>query len=196
MLAWFKARSAMRATAKQLYGTSVTQARHETFYAEWHVPDTLTGRFEMIVLHLFMLIERLQHEAEEGNELARTVLEAFVIDIDDHMREVGIADLKVPKHVKKAAAIAYDRFSDYGAALKKSNDQAMRNLLLEFVYGLERAQDIPQSAVATADQMTGAQAIASYLRRARVELDNHSGGQLMAGQVTFPVPTSIPQGQS
>lgn len=196
MLGWFKARASTRATAKQLYGTSVTQARHETFYADWYVPDTLTGRFEMIVLHLFMLVERLQREGEEGQELARAVLEAFVIDIDDHMREVGIADLKVPKHVKKAAAIAYDRFGDYGAALKTGDDQAMRNLLIEFVYGQAGSQHNTENPKASADQMAGAAAITTYVRRARVELAKQSEIQIMAGQITFPIPSIDPDEQA
>ncbi len=158
MLGWFKTRAGTRAAAKQLYAAAVTQARQETFYADLSVPDQLAGRFEMIVLHLFMLVERLQHEGEAGQEMARSLLEAFVIDIDDHMREVGIADLKVPKHVKKAAAIAYDRFEDYGKALKNRDNKSISRCLLGYVYGLDKTGDVNAGGANTATGSAGANA--------------------------------------
>ena len=175
------ARAASRDTAKQLYGISVAQARHEAFYTLWHVPDTLEGRFEMIVLHLFLAVERLQKEGAAGQELARSLMEAFVVDIDDHLREVGIADLKVPKHVKKAAAIAYDRFEDYGKAMKGAGK--LDKLVLSNVYD----HDGRSNAVG-ADEVAGAEGIACYMGAATAKLSQQNSAMVMAGQLTFPAP--------
>lgn len=183
MLGWLRTRAALRDTANQLYGASVTQARHETFYAAWDVPDTLTGRFEMIVLHLFLVVERLQKDGTAGQELARAMLEAFVIDIDDHMREVGIADLKVPKHVKKAAAIAYDRFGDYGAALASPNDDTLCRLLLVQVYSHDWSAAQPSS-----QRVTGAAALAKYMRACRSGLAAQTSEGVKAAALAFPDP--------
>ena len=190
MLEWFKARNALRDTAKQLYGTSVTQARQETFYAQRGVPDTVEGRFEMIVLHLFLVVRRLQRQGKQGQDLARAMLEAFVIDVDDHMREVGIADLKVPKHVKKAAAIAYERYGDYGAALDGPADGPVQKLIIKHIYGQDQDAEAP-----SADQIAGATAITDYMRACEADLAQQDGAELLAGKLFFPLPGQPEQAQ-
>lgn len=53
MFKWL-AKDPYRASASQLYQSLVGRARQPVFYAEFGVPDTLDGRFEMITLHVFM----------------------------------------------------------------------------------------------------------------------------------------------
>ena len=90
----------------------MAQARSEAFYRDHGVPDTVNGRFEMIVLHVALVVARLQAEGDEGQELARTMLEAFVADVDDACRRIGIGDMGVPRHVKKATAAVLERGID------------------------------------------------------------------------------------
>ena len=80
MLAWLKQLRNRRQTARSLYGSIVTQARSAGFYARWGVPDTLEGRFEMIALHLVLVLRRLAEEGEPGHRLARELTEAFAVD--------------------------------------------------------------------------------------------------------------------
>ncbi len=121
MLTWFLNRSASRRRASELYGAVVAFARRPFLYSEIGVADTPDGRYEMLVLHLFLVLERLRAAGEAGVEPSRTLIEAFVTDIDDNMREMGVGDLSVPKKVKKAAAAFYDRTAIYRAALRDSN---------------------------------------------------------------------------
>ena len=60
MLNWLKTRSEDRCKAKELYGAIVTGARQPAFYSGCGVEDTPEGRYEMIALHLFMVIDRLK----------------------------------------------------------------------------------------------------------------------------------------
>ncbi|MEQ1647754.1 MAG: ubiquinol-cytochrome C chaperone family protein [Hyphomicrobiaceae bacterium] len=110
------------ASAK-LYGAIVAAARQETLYRDWGVPDTAMGRFEMVALHVAVMQRRLKELGPEGEELARTLGEDFITDMDDCMREIGVGDLTVPKKIKIAAAALFDRYNDYGAALT-ANDVA------------------------------------------------------------------------
>ena len=71
MLAWLKERGNLRRTARSLYGSIVTQARSPGVYAPWGVPDTPEGRFEMIVLHLVLVLRRLASEGERGPRARR-----------------------------------------------------------------------------------------------------------------------------
>lgn len=117
MLNWLKERHDRGRTARELYGSIVTQARLAPFYALLGVPDTPRGRFELIVLHTALVMQRLQQEGPEGIALARTLGETFVTDMDDNMRELSFSDLAVPREVKKIAAALYDRHKSIAAAL-------------------------------------------------------------------------------
>ena len=122
MLAWLKNSRDRRQVARSLYGSSVTAARARVFYAEWGVPDTLQGRFEMIALHVALVLRRLGAEGGSGRRLGVALTEAFVADLDDGMRELTFGDLAVPREIKRAAAALFDRHTAYLAALAAPSD--------------------------------------------------------------------------
>lgn len=109
MLNWLKERQTRSRTAQQLYGAIVAQARQPVFYTDLGVPDTARGRFELIALHVALVLHRLQAEGAATADLARTLGETFVVDMDDNMREMSFSDLAVPREIKKAAAALFDR---------------------------------------------------------------------------------------
>src|SRR5262245_2447647 len=117
MLAWLKQRGDRQRTARSLYGSIVTQARSRALYERLGVPDTAEGRFEMIVLHIALVLRRLAREGETGNQLGRSLTERFVVDLDDCLREMTVGDMAVPRQVKRAVAVLHDRYAMYGAAL-------------------------------------------------------------------------------
>lgn len=133
MLSWFTGRGANTRKSKELYGAVVAAARAPEFYREYGVPDTLNGRYEMIVLALFQLLERLRAEGSAAAEMSRLTLEAFFTDMDDCMREIGIGDVAVPKKVKKAAAGFYERAKAYRAALEADDASALAAALETFI---------------------------------------------------------------
>ena len=117
MLSWLKARSNVQAKAEKLYGGVVAAARQPMFYGEGRVADAPQGRFEMVLLHLFLLVERLAKDGKEGAQLSQALIETFVADMDDCMREMGVGDMAVPKRVKRAAALFYKRAIGYRAGM-------------------------------------------------------------------------------
>lgn len=140
VLGWFRARSDRQRQATVLYGAVVAQARQPAFYRSYGVPDTQQGRYEMLVLVLFQLLERLRASPEHG-ELSRLVLESLFTDVDDNMREIGIGDLSVPKKVKRAAAGFYERTIAYRAALAAADQAELAAHLRRFVAGDRGAAD-------------------------------------------------------
>lgn len=134
MLKWLSARSDRRRKADELYGAVVAQARSPGLYADLGVPDTMGGRYEMIVLHLMFVLERLRSGGEEADAISRLTLERFVTDMDDCMREIGVGDMSVPKRVKKAAAGFYERAHIYREILDKNDTLALSEALARYVY--------------------------------------------------------------
>ncbi len=114
---WLSRKSEHTRVAGKIYGSIVASARQPAFYAAWGVPDTREGRFEMLALHVALVMHRFTRAGAAGSALGRRVGELFMTDMDDNMREIGIGDLAVPKKVKRAAAALFDRHRDYGAAL-------------------------------------------------------------------------------
>lgn len=152
MLNWLKTRSEDRCKAKELYGAIVTGARQPAFYSGCGVEDTPEGRYEMIALHLFLVIERLKGAGPQADRIAQRVMEAFVTDMDDSMREMGVGDLSVGKKVKRSAAGLYERFSAYRAAQAKSSE-ALEEQIGVFVPGGVKAAAIARYVIASAQEL-------------------------------------------
>lgn len=145
MLNWLAKRADVARKADNLYGAVVAQARQPSFYADFDIPDTLEGRYEMIVLHLFLLLERLRQAATGDTNLSRALIERFVTDMDDCMREIGVGDLTVPKKVKKAAAGLYkraDAYRDAHATGPDALDAAFREMFRELPAGSIRTREL------------------------------------------------------
>ena len=122
-------RNVHAATAAELYDRLVAQARSPTFYAELGVPDTPEGRLECLMLHVVLMLRRLAHEGAGAAPLAQALAEAFVTDMDDCLREMGVGDMAVATKVKKAAAALFDRSRDYGNALTAGGTGALADLI-------------------------------------------------------------------
>lgn len=127
MFGWLTGNTSLRRKAGELYGAVVAAARQPALYGPGRVADTPDGRFELVAVHLFLLAERLTKDGAESEKLVQALIEAFVTDMDDCMREMGVGDLKVPERVKHAAAVFYKRAKAYRdglAAASVASDDA------------------------------------------------------------------------
>jgi cytochrome b pre-mRNA-processing protein 3 len=100
-----------------LYGHAVTAARAPFLYRDLGVPDTLDGRFDLVGLHVFLLVRRLEAEPPAGHHLAQAVFDAMFSDMDVTLRELGVGDLSVGKRVKAMWEAFHGRARAYQAAL-------------------------------------------------------------------------------
>ena len=111
-----KPRIAPRGTIEIIYGMIVTQAREPLFYRDLGVPDTVNGRFDLLLLHLWMALGRLK-SLPDGAELSQALFDRFCIDMDDNLREMGVGDLTVPKRMQAFGEAFYGRVAAYDLAL-------------------------------------------------------------------------------
>lgn len=107
---------AAKIQASTRYTQIVAAARNPVLYAEFGIPDTLDGRFEALVLHLFIALERLQRSGAKAQE-TQLLQEAFFRDMDRALREMGVSDTGVGKRVKKMASAFYGQVAAYREAL-------------------------------------------------------------------------------
>jgi cytochrome b pre-mRNA-processing protein 3 len=123
-------------TIGAVYGAIVAQARHPAFYRDYGVPDTTTGRFEMIVVHLALVLRRLVGAPGGTGPLGQGVFDAFCRDMDGNLREMGVGDLAVPKEMWRMAEAFYGRAAAYDRALDMGDATALAQALGRNVFDL------------------------------------------------------------
>jgi cytochrome b pre-mRNA-processing protein 3 len=185
MLDWLTGKPGVKRKAEKLYGSVVTAARQPGFYGAGRVADTPEGRFDMIALHLFLVAERIKSMAPDGEALAQAMIEAFVTDMDDCMREMGVGDLTVPKRVKRAAAVFYERGGALRQALAGPAFSGDRSGALEAVV----LQTILQSGGdrAAGDPVFAGQ-LSSYIQASHDALTRRNQADVAAGRFEFASP--------
>jgi cytochrome b pre-mRNA-processing protein 3 len=163
-------------TISVLYGMIVAQARRPVFYEAFGVADTVNGRFDLLLLHVALVVDRLMRE-DGGKEAGQALFDFFCTDMDDNLREMGIGDLSVPKHMQRVGEAFYGRSQAYREALAGEGDAALIEALTRNVYGGE-----PHDAGAR---------LAAYIRRTAVELGAQSADAIARGTVNFPDPAQV-----
>lgn len=164
-------------TISTLYGTIVAQARLPCFYREYGVPDTVNGRFDLLVLHLTLVLDRLAEEPQL-RELGQALFDHFCTDMDRNLREMGIGDLSVPKHMQRVGEAFYGRAQAYRAGLAQDGERALREALGRNIYGNE------------AINRAAATRLAVYMRETVRDLRGQPAAQVLAGKLIMPDPVS------
>lgn len=105
--------------AQHLYVALVEQARKPVFYSTLGIPDTLDGRFDLIVLHMHLVLQRLQQGFQRSpglRPLSRVLIETYFADMDRSLREMGVGDTGISYRVQKMSSAFYGRLEAYGMA--------------------------------------------------------------------------------
>ena len=173
-------RNRYEAQALDLYEAIVAQARRPEFYTDLDVPDTIDGRFEMIAMHAFLVMHRLKTRGSEAEAVSQQLFDTLIADMDRSLREIGIGDLSVPKHIKKMAKGLYGRIVSYEKGLKDPNDAVMHAALDRNLYGT--VMEVPEYCF---------EAVTAYMRREVESLAAQPLDRLVAGHVQFGPPPAI-----
>jgi len=99
-----------------IYKKFASLSRNENLYIKFKVPDTIDGRYEMLMLNIILIIRRLKND--KNNNLAQLILDLMFSDIDQALRESGVGDLSVPKRMKKIGEAFYGRISSLDKILQ------------------------------------------------------------------------------
>jgi len=158
-----------------LYGAIVAQARSPSFYQDYGVPDTVEGRFDLIVLHLVLLIDRLGRGASAGRGIGQQLFDVFCRDLDANLREMAVGDLAVPKRMRRFGEAFYGRQAVYLAAFAAADERELEKAFRRNIFQ-------------NADVCPGAARLAQYVRAARGQLEGQEDSTLMRGEVVFPKP--------
>ncbi len=158
--------------AQALYTGAVLQARAPVFYERMGVPDSVDGRFDMISLHVILILLRLSEEPKTA-KVSQTLFDTMFRDMDKALREMAIGDLSVPKHMKRMMNGFNGRLQNYRQALDGEGN--LEEVLRRNIYG---SADSP--AFDDVKQM------GSYVRQVHGSLKAQEIKKILDGTVDYP----------
>jgi cytochrome b pre-mRNA-processing protein 3 len=161
-----------RGTIEAIYGMIVTQAREPLFYRDLAVPDTVNGRFDVLVLHLWMVLRRLK-PMQGGGGFSQALFDRFCDDMDANLREMGVGDLTVPKRMQAFGEAFYGRTAAYDLALAEGPEALAQALCKNVLNGEEAGK---------------ARILAAYAEAVIAALAGFDEAALRSGSWTFPSP--------
>lgn len=158
-----------------VYSQIVAQARQPAFYTDYSVPDTIDGRFDMVLMHAVLYFRRLRGEGKQVAEFSQTVFDIFIQDMDASLREMGVSDNRVPKKVRKMGEAFYGRAEAYSSALNENDVEALAAAIGRNLFP-ETEEPIAQKKLAT------------YMINASEKMAVQPIEQLLKGQIGWPAP--------
>jgi cytochrome b pre-mRNA-processing protein 3 len=168
---FLKPRTPSRGTIETIYGMIVAQAREPLFYQALGIPDTVNGRFDMVVLHMWMVLREMKQLDDVG--LAQALFDRFCSDMDHNLRELGTGDLAVPKRMQEFGEAFYGRSAAYDQALAAGGEPLAQALCKNIFNG---------------QQIEGARQLAAYVRQAVAALAAMDQAKLSGASWRFPSP--------
>jgi cytochrome b pre-mRNA-processing protein 3 len=165
MLNALRRRAGRRRTSEALLEALSARARHPYFYEELRVADTIDGRFDVLVLHAWLVIERLS--AQQQRDLSQALVNGLFVQFDEALREQGAGDMGMGRRMTKMADAFYGRLKAYGQA---TDEESLASAMLRNVFRGDVAK------------LESARALAIYALRAQEKL---ASANLSAGVVDF-----------
>src|ERR1700722_6912194 len=99
--AWRKS-AERRRLSERLCAALIERARAPVFFREHGAPDPLDGRFDLLTLHAWLVLERL--EAADRRDLAQALTDGLFVRFDEALRDMGAGDMGMGRRMKKMAS--------------------------------------------------------------------------------------------
>ena len=128
MLNAIRRRAETRKTSDALLAETIARARRPVFYEKLGVPDTIDGRFDLLVFHAWLVLDRL--EQQSANAISQSLVDGLFVQFDEALREQGAGDMGMGRRMTKMADAFFGRLKAYRAAMDQTAlaDAIVRNL--------------------------------------------------------------------
>ena len=160
-------------SARQLYAKLVRQARLPVFYRDLGVADSVPGRFEMISLHMFLLLDRLVGRGGKSDKLAQQLVDVMFEDMDDVAREIGVGDMGVGPRIKKLARSFRSRLEYYKEAIEGDSRGTLPEALNDVLFENDK------------EKMSRAKQLAAYVTREQTRFKGMSLDEITRAEELF-----------
>ena len=157
------------------------QARRPEFYLNAGVPDSFDGRFDLLAVHVFLVMRRLKQDGgEQGPRLSQYLYDVMFADMDRVWREQGVGDIGVGHRVNRMSKAFLGRIVAYDTALDSGGADALADALRRNLYGTLRTTGDPDSQAVLA--------MVDYVRKEDAALAGRPIEDFVAGAIGFGPP--------
>lgn len=175
MLWLLKSKNPYERQAKSAYAAVLEHIRRPEFYTAHAVPDTFDGRFDLMLAHIFLVIDRMMQEGDpESNAFNQALFDAVFADMDQTLREMGIGDMGIPKHMRRMMKAFNGRMHAYEAAMR---GDGLQSALAKNLYGT-----IPDAPPMALEKM------ALYMQKSVARLRAQDAAEIADGRICFADP--------
>ena len=168
------------ASVHEAYLSIVKQARRSELYATGGAPDNFDGRFDMMALHMHLILRRLRALGMGRSDIGQDLFDLFFKDMDQAMREAGVGDMGVGKKVQKMVEAFYGRATAYDEVLDAFPD-TNREDIASGIYDILSRNLYPDSAL-SAQHETVLSALANYVLGLETHLAGVTLGDILSGR--------------
>ena len=121
--------------AENLYNLIIIQSRNKEFYKSFQVPDTIDGRFELIVLHYFFIDSIFNYDIKNDEFIKQELLDIMYKDFDMSLREMGVGDLSVGKKIYQMTEAFSGRLIAYRQLTNDKDVLKVKKTIKNNIYG-------------------------------------------------------------
>lgn len=133
MFGLLKKKNLYEQDAYDVYERIMQHIREPELYTKFNIPDTFDGRFELLLAHAFMVIEILhEKDSAAATDFNQALFDRIFIQMKITLREIGVGDVGIPKHMQKMMKAFNGRMHNYADAL---DADMLKTALLRNLYG-------------------------------------------------------------
>tara|TARA_B100000482_G_scaffold179278_1_gene150949 strand:- start:49 stop:591 length:543 start_codon:yes stop_codon:yes gene_type:complete len=123
-----------------LYKRILNSSYDRRFYEKIMVPDTLDGRFDLIILHIFIIVKIFKNSTEQNKNFTQKLFDIFMLEVESSYREMGISDQSFSKKMKVVIESFYGRTKMYD--LNFDNKNEFINCLVRNIWPEDASKEI------------------------------------------------------
>jgi cytochrome b pre-mRNA-processing protein 3 len=139
----------IESSSKPIYDAIIRQSRLPEFYTKCGVPDDLVGRYNMIVIHLIILIVSSKSFSSIATyDLSQGILEDFTRDMDAMVRDLGVEDAYVEQEVKKVMELCLSDMILYEKAIASMDKKALSSAIISNFKSTSEYTNVADAALA------------------------------------------------
>jgi len=179
----------MKEPARAAYEAILTASRRPFLYEEFGAPDTVDGRFDLLVMHAVIFFRHVRHAGEAGVRMNQLVFDRLFDEKDVALREMGASDPGVGKKIKQMGQAFYGRAKAYEAALNDRNEDTVCNVIRKNLFAFDGAFGDESPDASSGDDASGAASrrLAGYMLDADACMAGQDAVALIGGQTPrFP----------
>ena len=116
---------------KDIYQSIIDNSRSKIFYIDLEVDDSFESRFDLVILHSFIIFQYFIEINDKKNQLSQSLFDFMFHDFENNLREMGFGDIAVNKRMKKFISAFYGRILNYSNSYKEyKRNESLSNFSL------------------------------------------------------------------